>query len=303
MNIVPVSDWGGDSQRSTVKIGEPYGVAIHWEGPGMGVYKPEQYAGVMRGIERFHQVNRGWRDIAYNYCISPHGQVFEGRGFGIRSAANGTAWGNEHFYCVCYLAGQGDPFTDKAKVAYRDLIFYLRGRGIGQEVRPHRSFKPTECPGNEIVQWIAAGWPAPGGLPVPAPPPPKDPPIVKNATGVTKNPNGAGGWIASEDGGVFAVGGAPFFGSMAGKHLNAPIVDLEPTPDGRGYWLIAADGGVFSFGNAWTAKVYTPLFREYKEGIRSITGAYVTGSRNDPAQSWRLVLFSDYVEQYALAPA
>lgn len=268
----------------------------------MGIYRPEKYAGVMRGIERFHQVNRGWADIAYNYCVSPHGQIFEGRGFGIRSAANGTAWGNEHFYAVCYLAGQGDSFTDKAKVAYRDLIFYLRSRGVGNEVRPHRSFKLTECPGDEIVAWIAAGWPAPGGLPVPAPPAPTKPPIVRRSRGVTKNPSGAGGWIVSEEGGVYAVGGAPYFGGMAGHALNAPIADLEPTPDGRGYWLVAADGGVFSFGNAPVMKVYTPLFKEYKDGLRSITGAYMTGLASQSPSTWRLVLLSDYVEQYVLAP-
>jgi hypothetical protein len=41
-----------------------------------------------------------------------------------------------------------------------------------------------------------------------------------------------------------------FYGSMAGKALNSPIVGLASTPDGGGYWLVAADGGVFSFGNA-----------------------------------------------------
>jgi len=47
-----------------------------------------------------------------------------------------------------------------------------------------------------------------------------------------------------------AVGGAQFFGSMAGKHLSSQVVGITATPTGRGYWLVTADGRVFSFGAA-----------------------------------------------------
>jgi hypothetical protein len=57
-------------------------------------------------------------------------------------------------------------------------------------------------------------------------------------------------WLVGRDGGVFALDGAPFYGSMAGNELNAPIVGILPTPTGHGYWLVAADGGVFAFGDA-----------------------------------------------------
>lgn len=57
-------------------------------------------------------------------------------------------------------------------------------------------------------------------------------------------------WLVAADGGVFAYAGAPFFGSMGGKALSAPVVGIAPTPSGRGYWLVAADGGVFAFGDA-----------------------------------------------------
>ena len=39
----------------------------------------------------------------------------------------------------------------------------------------------------------------------------------------------------ASDGGLFAFGGAPFYGSMGGKPLNKPIVGIATTPTGGGY--------------------------------------------------------------------
>ncbi len=59
-----------------------------------------------------------------------------------------------------------------------------------------------------------------------------------------------GYWLAAADGGVFAQGVAPFFGSLGALHLNGPVVGMAATPKGEGYWLVALDGGVFTFGDA-----------------------------------------------------
>jgi len=70
---------------------------------------------------------------------------------------------------------------------------------------------------------------------------PLNAPIVAVAATLT-----GGYWEVAADGGVFAFGDAPFYGSMGAKPLNAPIVAVAATPDGGGYWEVAADGGVFA---------------------------------------------------------
>jgi hypothetical protein len=54
----------------------------------------------------------------------------------------------------------------------------------------------------------------------------------------------------ASDGGIFSLGGAPFYGSTGAERLNRPIVGMAATPDGKGYFLVASDGGIFSFGDA-----------------------------------------------------
>ncbi|HZV33586.1 MAG TPA: glycoside hydrolase family 25 protein, partial [Verrucomicrobiae bacterium] len=71
-----------------------------------------------------------------------------------------------------------------------------------------------------------------------------------NRVGMARSHDGQGYWIVASDGGVFSFGDAPFYGSMGGQHLAAPVVGIAARPQGDGYWLVGSDGGVFSFGAA-----------------------------------------------------
>jgi hypothetical protein len=65
--------------------------------------------------------------------------------------------------------------------------------------------------------------------------------------GMAAATHGYGYWLLGRDGGVFSFGYAQFSGSMGGRHINKPTVDIAADPDGKGYWLVASDGGVFAF--------------------------------------------------------
>lgn len=168
MLFVTRAAWGARAPKSTSPISEVLGDALHYEGPAMGSFPHTSCASKVRGIQAFHMDGRGWADIAYSAVVCPHGYVYEGRGKGRRSAAQGTNDGNAHYYAVCGLWGQGDPVTDAAKQAYLDAFAWLGGGG---QRRPHSSFHATACPGDPVRAWIAAGLPAPGPAPTPKPTP------------------------------------------------------------------------------------------------------------------------------------
>ena len=81
-----------------------------------------------------------------------------------------------------------------------------------------------------------------------ATPPP--PPVA--ATQVVSSQNGSGYYILSPQGGVYAYGGAPFYGSAAG----APYFEGETAAAlvvnhfGTGYWILSKSGGVYAYGGA-----------------------------------------------------
>ncbi len=157
--FVTKEQWGSTLGRQatprTHPIGATRGVTLHWEGPHMGSFPHSACAGKVRGIERFHEVTRGWADLAYSAIVCPHGWVFEGRGVGTMTAANGNTDTNDDWYAICYLGGEGDPFTDDGKAAFHEAVAWLRTDGdAGPAVNGHRDHKSTTCPGDEIYRWL-----------------------------------------------------------------------------------------------------------------------------------------------------
>jgi hypothetical protein len=46
--------------------------------------------------------------------------------------------------------------------------------------------------------------------------------------------DGGGYWLVAADGGVFALGAAPYLGSQVGSTPPGPVTSLVATPDGQG---------------------------------------------------------------------
>lgn len=158
MKFVSRAAWGATARgatRATHPIGATKGITAHWEGPGMGGFPHSLCARKVRTIQRFHKVTRGWADIAYNAIVCPHGYVFEGRGPGVKSAANGWEQVNDDWYAVCYLGGVGDDFTEAGRQGFLDAFAWLTKKGAaGPKRNGHRDHKQTACPGDQIYRWV-----------------------------------------------------------------------------------------------------------------------------------------------------
>lgn len=183
MTIVTRGQWGAKPANcSTPLISGVRGLAVHYSAADSD--EEANHANCknrVKGIQSFHMgPQRGWCDIAYSHLLCLHGAVFEGRGFGKRTAANGTNTGNARYFAVCFLgndnAGRQD-FTAEARQGLVDLRKeYLKRYPNAKETVGHRDITSTECPGDEIYAYInsasfKAAFKSPKRLPGPSPKP------------------------------------------------------------------------------------------------------------------------------------
>jgi len=89
--IISRTEWGGDSvpPRSAPEYGEVQAAFVHHT-VSTNDYGPEESAGIVLGIARYHRDSNRWNDIGYNFLVDQYGQVFEGRAGGIDQAVVGA---------------------------------------------------------------------------------------------------------------------------------------------------------------------------------------------------------------------
>lgn len=153
------------------------GLAVHHGNAGtagLPTHRHDKCVERWRGWQRFHQDDRGWSDIAYSFGVCDHGYVLAGRGLGVRTAANGTDDGNDRFLAACWLNWTETP-TPACLDAFEWAILTVRKAGGGRAVKPHRTIKTTECPGDYLARHALAQWDGrtvspPAPAPTPKPP-------------------------------------------------------------------------------------------------------------------------------------
>jgi hypothetical protein len=157
VKIISRDSWGAKPNKTKFsKLGEVKGLVIHWSAYPVAIGNQAEMD-QLKQIQRLHQEDRGWNDVAYNFLVGDTGQIYEGRGFGNRSAAQGgnsrqeINYNNKHYVAVCWLGGSKP--TDQPSAKAREAISWLYEQ-VGGELRPHSSFKQTDCPGDAWRQWI-----------------------------------------------------------------------------------------------------------------------------------------------------
>ncbi|MEU6781506.1 peptidoglycan recognition family protein [Nonomuraea angiospora] len=150
-----VFGWGPTSARSA----SPHeGLVIHYDGSDQGLAAKPHTACIAywKNTRAFHMgPSRGWLDIGYSFGACPHGEVFEGRGFGREQAAQ--PGGNTTWYSVTLMSGPSESPTAEQVDAVRQLRAWLMSKGVGAGVRGHRDFISTTCPGDRLYRLVKDG--------------------------------------------------------------------------------------------------------------------------------------------------
>lgn len=131
------------------------GVTGHYGGPAQNIGSHSECVKTWRGWQNYHMDTHGWVDIAYSGAVCDHGYALAGRGWGVRTAANGTNNGNYNYLAIVWLGGDGETPTDAAMNAFTWWVQEARKRGAGNRVVPHSYHKSTGCPGNPVRKRIA----------------------------------------------------------------------------------------------------------------------------------------------------
>jgi hypothetical protein len=82
--IVTRAEWGGDRLRTrgTPAYGTVEMAFVHHT-VNANDYGPEDSAGIVLAIAKYHINSNGWNDVGYNFLVDQYGQIFEGRAGGM----------------------------------------------------------------------------------------------------------------------------------------------------------------------------------------------------------------------------
>ncbi|MDG2112274.1 MAG: N-acetylmuramoyl-L-alanine amidase [Actinomycetota bacterium] len=153
-------------------------------------YSPDRSAGLLRSIYAFHtSAEKGWSDIAYNFLVDEHGQIFEGRAGSVTSPVRGDATGGSQGFAMlcCFIGDHTEvPPTAAAQQAMVALLSWLAStygidttpgataqfvsRGSGRHpagvsvttptITGHRNMSLTICPGDAAFALVEEVFPA-----------------------------------------------------------------------------------------------------------------------------------------------
>ena len=152
-------------------------------------YSAEQSTQLLRSFYHYHtSAEKGWPDLAYNFLVDRHGQIFEGRAGSISSPVRGDATGGSQGFALlcCFIGDHRDVApTGAAQSAMIALLAWLgktydidpspgstvefvsRGsnlhpRGIAvttPTITGHRTMSRTACPGDAAFALVEGSFP------------------------------------------------------------------------------------------------------------------------------------------------
>lgn len=202
-------------------------------------------------------------DWPYSWGLAPddndpeHVILVEGRGWR-RTGAHTLGFNSTRYGVVIFGDYTGRTMTAGQILGFRFLGAWLADAGNAAGTLLHRDVRPTACPGNgptPLKAWLQPPF-GPTDIeavigPAPAPPavvvPLYEPPLtLERVRYALESPDG-GTWVLTEDGAVYGLAGARYYGGANGKPYfeGRRAFRLEYATDDRGrhrYVIVASSG-------------------------------------------------------------
>ncbi|KAK4878527.1 hypothetical protein RN001_011033 [Aquatica leii] len=158
-DLVPRDVWGARAPKSpeVMKNPVPYVIIHHTYQPG-ACNTTEECIKAMKSMQDFHQLERNWSDIGYNFAVGGDGKAYVGRGWSLVGAHSPTY--NDKSIGICLIGDWRYELPDnKLLDTVHKLIEY--GVQIGKIAPNYLLFghkqvrEGTECPGDKLFQEIS----------------------------------------------------------------------------------------------------------------------------------------------------
>ena len=190
--IRPRDDWGQDlppTGEMTPEAPEDVRFLLVHHSASPNDYTSEQSIRYLRSFYHYHTSSeKGWPDIAYNFLVDRHGQIFEGRQGSIESPVRGDATGGSQGFALlaCFIGDHRDVApTEAAQASMVALLAWLAGEydidpspgstvefiSRGSNLHPegkevvtptitgHRTMSRTTCPGDRAFALVENSFP------------------------------------------------------------------------------------------------------------------------------------------------
>ena len=160
MTFYPRRTWGARPTRGATRLNRTQvkGIAFHWPAMAKPLTNPAAVMAALRGWQIFHMDTRKWADIAYQLAFDQDGNVYQLRGIGNRSGANGdTATNSEYGAFLLVLAPGEEPSDRMVKAVRRRVPGFRRMYPRAVDLVGHGEIRPggTECPGPAVRRCLA----------------------------------------------------------------------------------------------------------------------------------------------------
>lgn len=157
VTIIPRSGWGARAPKCSQALALPVRFAFIHHTAGSAPTTESSEKATMRGIQNFHQNDRGWCDIAYSFVIMPSGRIYEGRGW---TRVNGATKGyNSNSIAICWAGNYENIAPTAASIAAGQALL---AQGVREgyltpdfQLFGHRDKGTTACPGRHLYARLA----------------------------------------------------------------------------------------------------------------------------------------------------